>query len=110
MLTRNFSRICEHDKGGKQAMINYPPVDYLDEKDILNKIVSARTPVSRTVTGYGSKLPTKYMLQIKQLVYILGSPHYIKRWHRVYVICYSNVGSAYVLVRGKRKFLSDTLL
>lgn len=35
--------------------------------------------------GYGSKLGTRYMLQLDG-----------KRWHRVYCVCWSNAGSLYV--------------
>jgi hypothetical protein len=38
----------------------------------------------RDSSGYGRKIPTDWMIQ-------LG-----KRWHRVYVCCYSNSGTAYI--------------
>jgi hypothetical protein len=38
----------------------------------------------RTASGYGSALPTPYMVR------------YNGRWQRVKVICYSNAGSAYI--------------
>jgi hypothetical protein len=38
----------------------------------------------RDAMGYGSKIPTDWMIRIN------------KRWHRVYVVCYSNVGTAYI--------------
>lgn len=43
-----------------------------------------------TATGYGSKLPTRYMIM------------YRNRWRRVYSICYSNVSTEYVLIDGER--------
>lgn len=38
--------------------------------------------------GYGGKIPTRHMLR------------YAGRWRRVYVMCYSNSGTAYVIVKG----------
>jgi hypothetical protein len=39
-----------------------------------------------TASGYGRRIPSVYLVQLP------GS----KRWRRVYVCCYSNVGTAYV--------------
>lgn len=47
------------------------------------------TPRSPFVTGYGAKIPTRYMLRYNT-----------KRWHRVYMMQYGNAGSAYILVGG----------
>lgn len=50
-----------------------------------------------TASGYGGKIPTKYWVK------------YNARWRRVYVMIYSNSGSAYIVVNGKTVFLdSDT--
>lgn len=46
--------------------------------------------LSYTATGYGNKLPTRYMV------------YYNKRWYRVYSICYSNVSTEYVLINNKK--------
>lgn len=46
--------------------------------------------LSYTATGYGSKLPTRCMIQ------------YDGRWYRVYSICYSNVSTEYVVIGGER--------
>jgi hypothetical protein len=48
---------------------------------------------SQTSTGYGSKLTTANKVQ------------YNGRLYRVYCICYSNNGSAYIISKGKRLFL-----
>ena len=49
------------------------------------------TPRSgRTTSGYGSKLPTCYMLRVGN------------RWRRVYAICWSNVSTCYILKKGER--------
>lgn len=42
----------------------------------------------RTVTGYGGRIPTCYMIR------------HAGRWHRVRVMVYGNAGSAYITVRG----------
>lgn len=45
---------------------------------------------SYTATGYGNKLPSRYMVRFNS------------RWYRVYSICYSNVSSEYVIIGGER--------
>lgn len=40
--------------------------------------------LSWTATGYGARIPTVYMIQVDG------------RWRRVYSICYSNNGTAYI--------------
>jgi hypothetical protein len=49
--------------------------------------------LSRTASGYGSKLTTASKVQ------------YNGRLYRVYSICHSNSGSAYIVSKGKRLFL-----
>lgn len=51
------------------------------------------TPRSPSVTGYGPKIPTRYMIQT------------CSRWHRVYMMQYGNAGSAYILIMGVIHFL-----
>lgn len=46
--------------------------------------------LSYTATGYGSKLPSRYMIRFEG------------RWYRVYSVCYSNCSTEYVLVDGDR--------
>ena len=48
----------------------------------------------QTATGYGSKLSTQY------------KAFYNNRLYRVYCHCFSNSGSNYIIVKGKRIFLS----
>lgn len=43
-------------------------------------------PINRSRTGYGSKIPTCYRVRTID-----------NRWRRVYVMCYSNSGTAYVM-------------
>jgi hypothetical protein len=47
----------------------------------------------RNADGYGGKLPTRHMIR------------YAGRWRRVYVMCYSNSGTAYVVVNGANQVL-----
>lgn len=47
-------------------------------------------PVNRSRTGYGSKIPTQYMIE------------YFGRKYRVYSVCHSNVTREYVIVRGEQ--------
>lgn len=69
----------------------------------LNRLIAGRVsdakiteaPVNRSVTGYGPKIPTRYMVRI-------GT-----RWHRVYMAQYGNSGSAYVRLEGKDFYLSN---
>lgn len=92
-------------------------IDHLDENNIIDR-KQTKTPPNKSVSGYGSKLPTSWMLRLslsEEKRYSSGLHSFslmteTRRWHRVYVICYGNAGSAYVLVMGKRKYLSDTLL
>lgn len=70
------------------------PLTYLDPKTVTAK-KQTEAPRSRSRTGYGPKEPTSWMLQFD------GKPV----WHRVYVMIYSNAGSAYVLKGGGKVFL-----
>lgn len=68
-------------------------VTYLDPAQVVSKRRTV-TPPNRSRSGYGSKLPTSWQLQLKD-----------KRWRRVYVIQWSNAGSAYILSKGTKLFL-----
>ena len=64
------------------------------ETDVIDPADIRETPRPRygqTVTGYGSGMPTPYMIRVAN------------RWHRVKVDCYGNAGSAYVTVAGVRR-------
>lgn len=55
-------------------------------------------------TGYGAKIPTEYRLMCRgPLEAANGAPY---RQRRVYVACYGNAGSAYVLVNGTPHYLT----
>lgn len=47
-------------------------------------IKTTDTPRNRSVSGYGSKLPTQYMVNWRN------------KWRRVYAICYSNASTLYI--------------
>lgn len=49
----------------------------------------------QTASGYGRKLASRYMVKI-------GT-----RWHRVYVMCLGNNGSAYICKGGQRFVIRD---
>lgn len=44
----------------------------------------SKAPVSRSLTGYGARIPTKYEVQ------------YLGRWRRVYCRIYSNAGTLFI--------------
>lgn len=59
--------------------------------------VTEQPTYGRTVTGYGGKLPTRYMVK------------YAGRWRRVYAMSYGNSASIYIVVKGEDYFLdTDT--
>ena len=70
--------------------------EYLDTKRVTRARWTPR-PLDRSRTGYGSKLPTSLLLQLDG-----------RRWHRVYVMQWSNAGTAYVLSAGKRLLLESS--
>ena len=41
-----------------------------------------------TASGYGGRIPTRWMIR------------YAGRWRRVYMMVYSNAGTAYIFVKG----------
>lgn len=64
------------------------------EADVIDPADIRETPqphYGQTVTGYGSGMPTPYMIRVAG------------RWYRVKVDCYGNSGSSYVTVAGIRR-------
>ena len=53
--------------------------------------------LTQTASGYGSKLTHPMMVRLE------GE----KIWRRVYVVCWSNSGTAYVIIKGKPHYFSD---
>lgn len=70
---------------------------YLD----LTRVTSVRvtspeqTPLNSRRDGYGSRIPCCTMLQLDG-----------KRWHRVYMVCWSNNGTCYVRAKGGNQWLA----
>lgn len=52
-----------------------------------------------TQDGYGSKIKTDYMIKSNTT-----------NWLRVYAVCFSNVASFYVVVRGAKQYIHDYVL
>jgi len=71
------------------------PVKYLDAKTITSKRQLSPSPPNRSRTGYGSKIPSSWELKV-------GT-----RWHRVYVMIWSNSGSAYIVKGGEKLLLGS---
>lgn len=67
---------------------------YLDITRITGHKTTARPNTRQRQDGYGSKLPSAWMLQLDG-----------KRWHRVYTVCWSNAGTSYVIDRGQPHYL-----
>ena len=82
------------------------PVNYADAAG-LGEIKWYRRPVERrgmmhlapgqALSGYGMKITSDYIITF-------GDD---KRKYRVYVVCYSNVGSMYVTIKGKRLYMRN---
>ena len=65
--------------------------------DMVTGVKVTKTPVNRSATGYGPKLPSRFMV------------HYAGRWRRVYVAQYGNAGTAFIVHGGKHLVLdADT--
>jgi len=68
---------------------------YLDPARIIDK-KQTKVPVDYSVTGYGRKRPTSWMLKLDD-----------KRWYRVYCMVYSNNGSCYIATKNSNVFLGS---
>ena len=53
--------------------------------------------LQETASGYGKKLTTRYKIAHKD------------RTYRVYACVFGNAGSSFIIVRGEKIFLSDTV-
>lgn len=70
---------------------------YTDPAHVKEAKITEVPAHGQTISGYGSQLPTQYMIK------------YLGRWRRVYMMQYANSGSAYVIVQHDSMFLdSDT--
>ena len=73
----------------------HPKPTYLDSSRV-TAVRETCIPCSGTTrTGYGPKLATGTMLQLDG-----------KRWHRVYVMQWSNSGTAYVRIKGEQHLIA----
>jgi hypothetical protein len=70
-------------------------VQYLEKSDVL-ATKQTEAPAFYSADGYGRKIPTRHMVRLQD-----------KRWRRVYVCQISNAGTAYVLVKGDWRVISD---
>lgn len=59
-------------------------IKWLDDDLITDARITEAPRSGQTVTGYGPKIPTRYELR------------YGGRWHRVYMMQYSNSGTPYI--------------
>jgi len=86
--------VCVDDRGFELAL--HAP-EQLVRLDIPAPSVmqDREAPPNPYVTGYGKKIPTRYRVRTID-----------SRWRRVYVMCYSNVGTAYVLHDGVKTIVN----
>lgn len=56
---------------------------------IINELPWQKLGLSYTRTGYGNKIPTRYMIQIDG------------RKYRIYTRCFSNAGTSYIIFKGE---------
>ncbi len=65
-------------------------VAYLEPSAVLAARTTEEPRHGRNVDGYGRKIPTQYLIQLAD-----------KRWRRVYVCCFSNSGTAYIVTKAE---------
>lgn len=58
------------------------------DPDLVAEVKRTKTPISRSATGYGPKIPSGFMIR------------YGNRWHRVYYMVYGNSGCPYIVSGG----------
>lgn len=71
-------------------------VSHTDPAMVTDRKVTATPFYGKNADGYGSKIPTQHMIR------------YAGRWRRVYVMCYSNSGTAYIVVNGTNRILDTS--
>lgn len=71
-------------------------MEYTESSRVTEIKRTAFPTYGQTVSGYGPKIPTSAMVR------------YDGRWHRVYVMVYSNSGTAYIVKGGKNLILDTT--
>lgn len=66
------------------------------DSTLVTEIKTTNVPTSgQTVSGYGGKIPTRYMIK------------YAGRWHRVYSMAYGNSATPYIR-KGGRVLVMDS--
>lgn len=89
---------CYETRIWLQLIHHSDQVNYLPER-FFYKVEETETPRTNNVSGYGSKIPTRYVLHCAD-----G----FKR--RVYARCYSNVASLYIVVKGEVFYIQGELI
>lgn len=77
----------------------YPKVEYAeyDDSQIIEKpLWWHKKGLSYTASGYGEKIPTSKVIKMDD-----------GRERRIYCDIYSNIGSCYIIVKGKKLFVRD---
>lgn len=71
-------------------------IDYLDEPyELIERLLPwQKLGLQETASGYGRKLTSTRCVKLPD-----------GRVRRVYVTCYSNVGSAWIILDGQRRYL-----
>lgn len=72
-------------------------IQYLNPDRVTDK-KQTNPPINRSRTGYGSKIPTSWMVKLDG-----------KRWHRVYCVIWSNIGSLYVCTKEGKLYLGNEI-
>jgi hypothetical protein len=91
--TCQFEKRCNCSTQVSECTMYRPIITYIPNN--WKVIDTGICPHNRSVSGYGNKLPTRYLVNDG------------KRNRRMYAICWSNVASFYVRVLGKRIFIQD---
>lgn len=63
----------------------------IDVNTSINLIRENTYPRNPYATGYGMRIPTNIKVRI-----------FDNKWRRVYVVCYSNIGTSYIMYKGER--------
>jgi hypothetical protein len=84
-MMSKFARVKEGPHAGEL-------VPTLEINPSINLISEPMAPTyGQTVSGYGSKIPTRYKVQV-----------FNNRWHRVYMVQHANAGTAFIIHKGER--------
>lgn len=81
-----FLTVEKGEKAGELVRYEIPASSVIRDKE---------APYNRSRTGYGYKIPTAYRVRTID-----------QKWRRVYCMIYSNVGTLYVMEKGKAVIVS----